>query len=257
MRLGFLACRPFCLRGWGRIFSPPLWAYLSTALGMLGLYHMGQWQLERAAFKEALFERYAARSQLAPQSLQAVAARLNVEADVADYPVQSPGHYEAALTLFWDNQMQGAVAGYHVLTVFRPVGDGPAVLVDRGWVKADRDRRQLPQVAAPQSKDLRGITATPSGGLQVGAEDYQSRPLRLLHLNTAEISQALGVSLYPFLVRLEEQAADGYIRSWTPKARIRMGPEKHRAYAFQWFSLMAALGLIFLVVNWRRIRPTI
>jgi len=37
---------------------------------------------------------------------------------------------------------------------------------------------------------------------------------------------------------------DGFVRQWQPS--LRMGPRKHKGYAFQWFSL--AVGLLFLFI---------
>ena len=43
---------------------------------------------------------------------------------------------------------------------------------------------------------------------------------------------------------------DGFIRDW--KAHAGFGPTRHQGYALQWFSLSAALLVIYVVVNARR-----
>jgi cytochrome oxidase assembly protein ShyY1 len=52
----------------------------------------------------------------------------------------------------------------------------------------------------------------------------------------------------PFVVYLDKTESVGYEKNWQP---IVMPPEKHRAYAFQWFSL--ALAWILLMI-WASIK---
>ncbi|MCD6062003.1 MAG: hypothetical protein K0S16_2314, partial [Moraxellaceae bacterium] len=47
---------------------------------------------------------------------------------------------------------------------------------------------------------------------------------------------------------------DGFVRDWSPSARLGIPPEKHYAYAFQWFSLAAAVLVVLIAVNLRKER---
>ena len=52
----------------------------------------------------------------------------------------------------------------------------------------------------------------------------------------------------PFVVYLDENEALGFVKNWTP---IVMPPEKHRAYAFQWFSLAVAWLSLMIWASYR------
>jgi len=49
---------------------------------------------------------------------------------------------------------------------------------------------------------------------------------------------------------LDPDAADGFARAWQPQV---MTPEKHIAYAVQWFGLAIALFIIYIVVNLKKV----
>jgi surfeit locus 1 family protein len=234
----------------GLQFAPPVWTLLLTALTMTLFFRLGVWQLHRADYKQELLQQYAARSAQAPLDWPALHAK---GADVLAWSVRLAGGYDNSRTVFEDNQFESDRPGYHVLTVFQ--GAGGAVLVDRGWLPEQADR-SLPLVPAAVAGELRGTVALPSVGLQVGAEDYRDRPLRILRLDIPAVAKAFGLPLQPFLVRLDPAAADGFDRHWPPVVNPEFGPEKSRGYAFQWFSMMAAVLVVFVVVNSRRINPT-
>lgn len=237
----------------GRRFAPPLWGVLLTAAAMLLFFQLGQWQLHRAAYKDSLLYRHAERAHLPPLDWVALKARAG---DVADLPVRLDGAFDNNRNVLLDNQMQGPIAGYHILTAFKPVGEGMAVLVDRGWVPADPDRRKLPAIPPAQATRILASAALPSAMFTVAAEDYQSRPLLLSRLDMGPLSQALGLPLQSFILRLDKNAPDGFTRDWSPAVNFGMGPEKHRAYAFQWFALMVAVFVVFVVVNSKKKSPS-
>jgi surfeit locus 1 family protein len=68
----------------------------------------------------------------------------------------------------------------------------------------------------------------------------------------AEIAALLGDSAWAHaanLVLLDPGEPDGYLRQWQPPG---FPPIRHIAYAVQWFSLAAALVVIYVVTNLRR-----
>jgi surfeit locus 1 family protein len=59
-----------------------------------------------------------------------------------------------------------------------------------------------------------------------------------------KLSERLGYALLPFQMELSENQPEGFARHWTIQTTIP--PEKHRAYAVQWFGLALTLTLLFL-----------
>jgi surfeit locus 1 family protein len=233
----------------GRHFAPPWWTLLLTALTMTLFYRLGVWQLHRADYKQELIQQYTGRAGQAPLGWSALQAK---GTDVLAWPVRLQGSFDNKDTVLLDNQFEQGQPGYHILTVFR-VGGG-AVLVDRGWLASPPDRG-LPLVPPATASVLLGSVALPSVGIKVGDEDYQTRPLRVLRLDIKALGTALGLPLQPYLIRLDGAATDGFVRRWPPVVNPEFGPEKSRGYAFQWFSMMVAVFIVFIVVNSKRISP--
>lgn len=233
--------------GFGRVWSPPLWGLMLATAGIAFFCVLGVWQLGRAEQKALMTARYEANAGMAAQSLAGAMAHDDIE----DRRVQVAGQWRPDLLVFLDHQMRGPVAGFHVHTVFVPAQGGPAVLVNRGWVAAAADMQALPVVITPSGNEVAGSLAFPSDFFTVGEPDYGQRPLRVSRLDMPQLSRVLGIRLHPFVVRQESAANDGLVREWAPARRLAMPPEKHRGYAFQWFSLAFAVLVVAVVVNVR------
>ena len=86
-------------------------------------------------------------------------------------------------------------------------------------------------------------------------------PLRVQKVDFDAIGEQLGVELAPFEIRVTPEVALG---NNTPLPRhwqdvTVMGPERHKAYALQWFALALAALLIYVAAalrNWRKARKT-
>jgi len=226
----------------------PLWALVLAAAGVAFFCRLGFWQLGRAEEKAHMTARYEERLNDAALPLQS----LFLIADIEDRRVSASGRWDNTRTVFLENQMRGPKAGFHVYTVLFPEADPVGVLVNRGWVPMSDNVQQLPSVPPAVVGRIEGSVAYPSAYFTVGQPDYRQRPLRVPRLDLPELQTALGVQLRPFVVRLATTSPDGFVREWAPTARLGMSPEKHRAYAFQWFSLAAAVLMVLLVVNLRK-----
>jgi surfeit locus 1 family protein len=232
-----------------RVWAPRLGILLLGLAGIALFCRLGVWQLDRAVQKEQMTARYEARAHHAPLELPQLLAR---GGDIEDFPVRLHGHYDNSRLVYLDNQPRGPVAGYHVYTVFFPDGERQGILVNRGWIPVGASFQQLPAVPAATATEAWGSVAYPSPYFTVGQPDYRQRPLRVSRLETGRLSGELGVQLRPFVVRLDAQAPDGFGRDWSPAARLGMPPERHRAYAFQWFSLAFTVAVVLIVVNLRK-----
>ena len=171
--------------------------------------------------------------------------------------------------LLWDNRIHKGVAGFEVLLPVQLKSEGrPIVLVNRGWVPPGASRSELPDVALPvelaadSELTLEGMHTLPSRGFARGqaleardTEEARSWPALLQYPDYFEISNALK---HPVImgvvqdVKISDAANSGllYTNNWSSVAN---GPEKHYGYAFQWFAMFAALLIIFLLTNSRRI----
>jgi surfeit locus 1 family protein len=64
------------------------------------------------------------------------------------------------------------------------------------------------------------------------------------------LEQRLDQALLPLVLQLDADDTHGFVRDW--KAVYGIPPDKHRAYAMQWFTLAAVLAIIYIGVNTRR-----
>lgn len=231
-------------------------AGLLITLAALALcLNLGFWQLDRAEEKTTLLASMESRGQLAPVPLDELLAMV----DPAHFPVHLEGHFDNRHPILLDNRMVEGIAGYHLLSPFQ-TRDGHWLLVNRGWLPRGRDRAQLPAIA-----DISGpVTVTGHSYMYsdktftLAEDDLQEArwPLRLQKIEMQTIGQLLGVELAPFEIRVAPGArvetGEQLPRPWqAPEASV-LGPERHRAYAVQWFSLAAAAVLIFIAASYRK-----
>ena len=208
---------------------------------------LGKWQLERAAFKDSLAERYASAKAADPVVLPVAEHAASADG----LRVRASGRWLSERTTWLDNRTHQGRAGVHVITPLR-LADGRWLFVDRGWAPLVASRTELP--APPQPKGdvvLQGVLKAPaSGGFTLGKREDEGplwSRLDLMHLR----GQAAGSEVYPMVLELEDGAHDGLVRDWAPPA---FGADKHRAYAAQWFSFaLIALGLTAWS-SWRALR---
>ena len=108
------------------------------------------------------------------------------------------------------------------------------------------DRNVLPEITAITGQHvITGHVREIEIGIQLQAQDFvnPSWPLRVQQIELDKFSQLIGKKLLPFVVYLDKNEAIGYKKNWQA---VVMPPQKHRAYAFQWFSLAAAFLVLMI-----------
>ena len=218
---------------------------LLMLLGLLVFGSLGTWQLNRSGERRAELAAFAsAKAALPVTGLHAVPAGGD------NRRVRLMGRYEADRQVLLDSMTHEGLRGYHVLT---PLHTGPGmVLVNRGFVAGDPDRSRLPDLAV--GEELREVTgmAAPYFRRGMRLEDSgadTSWPRRLVYPTAGELRELLGESLPDFQLLLDSSEPDGYVRAWRPYG---LEPERHLAYAVQWYGLAAAAAGIWLAVTLRR-----
>lgn len=252
---------------------PERWRFvlitLAALIGVAVTLSLGRWQLQRAAYKQQLFDAVQRQQGLPPWGNGDVAAAQPEAAAVAEAapwlhrPVQLQGHWIQGQTLYLDNRQMQGQPGFFVLTPLRlapPHGD-VLIAVQRGWVPRNfMDRTALPAVQTPEGLvTVQGrLAAAPSRlyefGRQAGADpDGQTSRIRQ-NVDMAEWAAASGLPLRGWSLLQTGEASEGLRRDW-PVATA--GVEKHHGYAFQWFGLAALITLLYVwfqIVR-RHVRP--
>ncbi|HYW58546.1 MAG TPA: SURF1 family protein [Polaromonas sp.] len=217
------------------------WILTLAAVLACGLtFSLGQWQLRRAAQKEAL--QTAIEEQKGQLALDngALLATKNV-ASLTHRPAVLQGTWRSAHTVYLDNRPMGGKSGFWVMTPLALAGGQQSILVQRGWVPRDfTDRSRLPEVATPAGVvTVKGRMAPPPSKLYEMGEMGSGRIRQ--NLDVSAFSAEIGAPLLAASLLQTDPASEGLLRDW-PIATS--GVDKHYGYAFQWFSLSALfLGL--------------
>ena len=233
-----------------RVFKVNLSLVLLFFVVLALLIRLGFWQLDRAVEKENLLALQAVSMSKSAINLHDI---LGETEDFRYRQVKLVGRYDPAHQYLIDNQIVNGKAGYFVLTPFQLEATDRTVLVNRGWVPLNHDRRVMPELTINEvSQTLSGrINRFPSVGIQLkGAEiPTENWPSIVQVVDIKILSDKLGRSLLPFQVELESTMAEGYVRDW--KINISMSPEKHIGYAVQWFGLAITLTLLSIGLSFK------
>jgi surfeit locus 1 family protein len=233
-------------------FSPSLWPTIATLLLLPVLTGLGIWQLERAAWKQHMVDTHTDRALLSPVSLQS----LHDYRDAEQYrKVFVRGYYDMEHQLLLDNRTYEGYAGYHVLTPLRLDESEKTVLVNRGWVPVGNSRAILPDIPGTTGEVLVDATIKlpPQKLFRLSGMDevHEGWPQVVQQIEINELEERLGYPLEPLILLLDKDDEFGFIRDWKPVYGVT--PDKHRAYAVQWFTLAAVLLMIYIGVNSKHI----
>lgn len=195
---------------------------------------LGFWQLRRAEEKRALMSLRQTRAEEAPLRL---GPELEELADLRYQPVMATGRYDFEHQFLLDNQIFEGRPGYQVLTPLHLEGALVAVLVNRGWIPLNPDRRQLPALPAPAGPlSISGtLDKFASLGLKLeGAEiPTPTWPAVVQVAEAGPLAERLGYPLLPYQVLLAPAEPGGFERAWR---QIDLHPETSQGYAVQWFA---------------------
>lgn len=207
---------------------------------------LGNWQTGRAEEKRALGARL-------ERALEGPAVEIGpglaASEKVVGKRVVAHGHFIASRTILLDNKLRHGRPGYEVVTPLRL--DGTHVLVNRGWIGAGRTRDELPQVATPAgAQRVEGLAlARLPQALAAGEASGAVRQ----NLDIARFQEETGLRLQPIVIEQHSALPDGLLRDWP---RPDLGADKHAAYALQWYSLAGLALVLFIVLSFRRVRPS-
>jgi len=218
-----------------------------TVLVFSTLVKLGLWQSTRAFEKEQRLiqiEKLSAQNPISLAQVITLSSKGSSLSDINDFPVLIEGEFNASQLFLLDNQVNKGRLGYRAYQVAET--KNYAVLVSLGWVQGSIDRKELPNVLAINGQhQFRGNIRLIEVGILLQEQKFSevSWPLRVQQIELDKFSSLINRKLLPFVVYLDKNEELGFEKNWQP---IVMPPEKHRAYAFQWFSLALAWLLLML-----------
>jgi surfeit locus 1 family protein len=234
------------ISGWR--FTPRLWSTVVAVVVIAVMVQLGNWQLSRAREKESRQEKLDALSRQPAVSLPPEPVKLE---DFQYRKTEVHGTYLSEDTIYLDNKIYRGAAGYHIITPLKIGASTMYVLINRGWVAAERDRSKLPDVPVPSGTVVvSGLATTATQKtLELSKELVSGQVWENLDLE--RFRNMTGLQLQPVMILQQNDAKDGLVREW---ARPDLGMGKNLGYAFQWFAMALAVLIIYLVLSVKRER---
>lgn len=225
------------------IFRPHLLNTMITLVILCALVSLGFWQLHRAAGKSLIQSEFESR-----QNQMIDLNKLDQpKQDLRFFRLKLNGEFDNQHFILLDNKIINHQIGYELYIPFYIYDDNfghhLAILIDRGFIPQGASRQQLPVINPILGEQhIEGIlTAVPSSGLNIGTEEKSTTqwPMRVSKIDLIQLSQLLHQNFYDYIL-IENNNA-------TPI--MSMKPERHVAYAVQWFMLAGTLFILYLVVS--------
>lgn len=241
---------------------------------------LGNWQLDRAAQREAIKASIQSGRATAPLHLAAGAPAQDL---VPWRPATAHGIWLHKLTVLLENRNYQGQPGYWVATpLLIDAAANTAVLVLRGWLpRPMRPNETMPGIPAPagaQTVSGELLERVPrlfelwswsdDSATQLPAKlPDAARPVpQVQNLDLAAYGKATGLTLLPGVLAQVSgnagtpganaaNAASPELRQEWPEPSL--DSDKNRGYALQWFGFAAIAAVAWLVVAWRALRRKI
>lgn len=227
-----------------------LWPTAVVATGLAILLTLGTWQLQRGMEKRQVLAQHQDKTQRSPIVLH---ADRDAPAELLHlHPVAAIGNFDGERTMLLDNRLRDGQAGYEVLVPLRLQGSDSAVLVNRGWLARGALRSVKPDVTHPVGQvGVKGIAVQPAASFRLGdmLEPQSNWPHIVQFVAIDEMQALLGYRLLPVVLRLADDDPAALRTGW-PIVVSR--PERHYAYAVQWYGIAVVFLVIYLAACTRR-----
>ena len=236
-------------------FKPKLLMTIATLLVMALCIRLGFWQYNKAQ------ARIVAQQQIDQGQAE---APVQLTAGISDDEawrykrVTFKGAYMPEYEIVLDNRVHNGKAGYQIVTPVKVVGDEEYVMINRGWIEGKLNR-EAPVYETPTGEhtfvgDLffpidKVFTLEAEHDPNVSNAPWQ--PL-WQHIDMPRYQSLVPFKIKPYMVRLAPNiAVGGFVREWSaPKNRIAV----HLGYAYQWFGFAFTLFVIYIVLNFKKLK---
>lgn len=227
------------------IYRPHLLNTLVTLVLLSVLVNLGFWQLNRAAGKTLIQSEFESRQ----HKIIDLKKLNNSSQDLRFFKLKLTGKFDNQHFILLDNKIMNHQIGYELYVPFYIMDDNiennknKLILIDRGFIPQGPSRQVLPEIDPILGKqDIQGILNTaPSSGISLGTEEKSNNqfPMRVSKIDLTQLGAILHQNLYAYILVENSNA--------TPI--MSMKPERHIAYAVQWFMLAGTLFILYLVVS--------
>lgn len=239
----------------------PRWIVSHVFVGamVVAMIVAGLWQLDRRSERQDRNAQVAARTEQPPADAASLAAPGDFDAvDELEFRrASATGTYLADDEVLVRSRTRDGAPGSWVLTPL-DLGDGTAVVVNRGWIANSGQLQAVPTEArAPEGEvTVVGLVRATETRGSFGSQDPADGVLTdLARADVARLDQQVDADLLPFFVQAlaQDPAPDAAGQPlFVPAPELDEGP--HLSYAGQWFLFTAMTLIVYPLILRRRAR---
>ncbi|MGH8915659.1 MAG: SURF1 family cytochrome oxidase biogenesis protein [Acidimicrobiia bacterium] len=228
----------------------PRWifAHLVVLTLVVVFVNLGLWQLNRLEERRLANAVGESRYGEAPVDIEVLLSAAGGDVESLEYRrATATGEFQPEHEVLIRSQVYQDAAGFHVITPL--LGEGIAVLVDRGWVPLGMDEVPVSEAAPPEGEvTVEGWVRPTQERQGLGPADPAEG--RLVAMNRVDVDRIQDQVPYPlapiYLSMLGEQVTGEPILPARPTFDDE-GP--HLAYAIQWFgfTVVGIVGYVMLI----------
>ena len=207
-------------------------------------FSLGLWQIERGQAKTTLLKEFDENSLKAPKSISKDSKKWD--------RVYIQGKWNGSEQILIDNVINRGIAGYKVITPFQLDETGELILVDRGWIKRNRNIENLPDVSIIDIRErVSGILESPELGLMLSDEVVSEKWPKISQTKNFEvISKEYNVPMFPLILLADPTSR--YSLEYIKINPTNMTPVKHYGYSAQWFLMFLVLCGMYIWYGYKK-----
>ena len=207
-------------------------------------FSLGLWQIERGQSKTTLLQEFDENSLKAPKSISKDSKKWD--------RVYIQGKWNGSEQILIDNVINRGIAGYKVVTPFQLDETGELILVDRGWIKRNRNIENLPDVSLIDIRErISGILESPELGLMLSDEVVSEKWPKISQTKNFEvISKEYNVPMFPLILLADPTSR--YSLEYIKINPTNMTPVKHYGYSAQWFLMFLVLCGMYIWYGYKK-----
>ena len=234
-------------------FSVSILPLVVTLAAFVAMCKLGFWQLDRAEQKRQQIALFSQQGEITGEDLLQRTAITLIELNGRKVKL----HGKIVTDNIWllDNKTYNGKVGYNVITTLQLQGkeqqnqtpQAKQVLVNWGWIQASKYRSELPRITLPDNIELTGVVRTTDFkqfSLEQG-QDENGWPKRVQSISSI-IANLDTQDVLPVVVYADTNENINYPQIYKP---VVMSPEKHQAYAVQWFLLALSSLVVFMFAS--------
>ena len=225
-------------------FNPGIRISIFFVFFAILFFSLGLWQIERGNNKATILKEF-------DNNLNRQPSYLSSESKKWDR-VYVEGIWMNSKQVYIDNVINRGIVGYKVITPLEIKNSNELLLVDRGWIKQNDYRDDLPDINIENENVLvSGILEIPELGLVLSDDIVTSSWPKVSQTKNLEIlTKEYEKEIYPMIL-----VADPVLKNSLEYIKIiptNMMPVKHYGYSGQWFLMFFVLCLMYVWYGFKR-----